>query len=342
MSKTTAIVLVTYNGWALTEACLKDIEPLLENYSSESADDEYKFIVSIADNCSTDGTVEKIRELYPPEKFPNVRVYPQGKNAGPANGNNAGIRCLLNDGFKFDAVCILNNDTRFDASAILNLRKEYDRANQWMASNAKPGTPLAECIMCPKVLNRDGSRQNNFFSGFGPARTGYLPFLLNAFRNEKSANMILEGEPEATELDSITETYVTSCVCWIMGLDTWNKVGCFDENIFMYYDDTEFCYRCHQVGSRIFLTNQSTISHLCGGSSTNNTRRALMHDRSQQYVFKKHFGIRGLLLSKSFRILRSSLRVLFSIPGAVAGKNAPDKRAYAKHHFALLKEAILR
>ncbi len=342
MANTTAIILVTYNGWEMTKACLQDLLPLLDEHDLDRARDcaenrsvdcaenraASRFVVAIADNGSTDGTVENIRKEFPAEKFPRIHVYPQAGNLGFGAANNGAIRGLIADGVQFDAVCLLNNDTRFEAKALVELRAELDRVGK-------------NAVLAPTTFNVDGTRQNNFFAGLGPEGIGYVNFLRNAFRNEASAARVLEGLPKATALEDIQETHWSSAVCWMMTAELWNRVGGFDEKIFMYYEDADMALRCRKLGARFFITGRSAITHLGGGSAKSSLSRALQHDRSQEYVFRKHFGIPGLLLSKKFRALRSLVRVLSALPRAVAGTNAPRQREYIKHHLALLKEAIL-
>lgn len=332
MEKKTAIILVTYNGWALTEACLKDLSGLADG----------PFVVAVADNGSSDGTVEKIRQ-----QFPWVHVYPQAGNLGFGAANNGAIRGLIADGIEFDAVCLLNNDTRFDASAIVKLREDLDKAGG---------------VVAPTTLNADGSRQNNFFAGLGPDGIGSLQFFLNAFRGEGGAARVLEGTPQPVTIEAIEhraenasengaedagensatllETRWTSAVCWILSRKLWEAAGGFDEKIFMYYEDGDLALRLRALGARFFISQESIITHLGGGSASNSLSRALQHDRSQQYVFRKHFGIRGLLLSKAFRVTRSLVRMGSALPRCFVGANAKQKREYFRHHFALLKEAL--
>lgn len=338
MANTTAIILVTYNGWEMTKACLQDLLPLLDGCAkncveecAEECAEEFaapRFVVAIADNGSSDGTVENIRKEFPAEKFPQIHVYPQAKNLGFGAANNGAIRGLIADGIEFDAICLLNNDTRFDAQALVELRKDLDRVGK-------------NAVLAPTTFNVDGTRQNNFFAGLGPEGIGYINFLRNAFRNEASAARVLEGSPKATALEDIQETHWSSAVCWMMTAELWNRVGGFDEKIFMYYEDADMALRCRKLGARFFITGRSAITHLGGGSARSTLSRALQHDRSQQYVFKKHFGLRGLWLSKKFRILRSLVRIVAAAPHAIVGNNVAEKRAYIKHHLALFKEAVL-
>lgn len=54
----------------------------------------------------------------------------------------------------------------------------------------------------------------------------------------------------------------------------------------------------------------SVITHLGGGSSENSLSRSLQHDSSQLYFYSKHFGKKGTVLSRIFRVCRSGLRLM--------------------------------
>lgn len=326
MSKT-AIILVTYNGWSLTEACLNDI------FSQISSD---KFIVGIADNQSSDETVQNIRK-----NFPQVHIYPQIKNRGFGSANNACINGLLAEGFEFDSICLLNNDTRLAPGTLSNYQKAFlDIKKQF-----------CNVILAPSIKNLDGTPQNNFFAGLGFEGIGAIQFLLNAFRDVKSAARILEGTPKPFYLNdddqdskstNYHETFWTSAVCWMISTELWKKAGGFDEKIFMYYEDADLALRFRKLGARFIIANNISITHLGGGSALGNLSRAIQHDNAQQYVFSKHFGIRGIILSKSFRTFRSLARIAVSLPSSlIPGQKGKEKRTYLKHHFILLKEAIL-
>ncbi|MCF0223189.1 MAG: glycosyltransferase family 2 protein, partial [Fibrobacter sp.] len=296
MEHRTAIILVTYNGWALTKACLKDLEPLFAPQGKE-VDDGRKFVVAIADNGSSDGTVENIRRNYPANKYENLRIYPQEKNLGFGAANNRAISALIAEGIEFETLCLLNNDTRLDASAILELQKALGKASTLpdAAKSAKKGAAedctQVNAVIAPTLLNADGSRQNNFFAGLGPQGIGSLQFFLNAFRGESGAAKILEGTPmPVANCTELLETHWTSAVCWMLTRKLWDAAGGFDEKIFMYYEDGDLALRMRKLGARFFIHSQCAITHLGGGSAANNLSRAIQHDRSQQYVFKKHFG----------------------------------------------------
>ena len=318
----TAVILVTFNNWELTKNCLTDL-------AQQIADQEH-FVIAVIDNASTDGTVEKIQK-----NFPAIHLYPCDENLGFGTANNLAIDWLIRDGEIFDSICLLNNDTRLEPDTLPRLQ------NAWV--NAKTLTHTnnhAYAIVAPAIKNKDGSEQPNYFAGLGPDKIGALRFLTNAFRNEKSAAAILQGNLSKTGQPNLLETYWFSGVCWMFGKDLYEallkKDGFFDEKIFMYYEDGDLALRARKLGARFFICSDIPLTHLGGGSAQNSLSRALQHDRAQQYVFTKHFGIKGLLLSKIFRILRSFVRIVSVIPCI----GNPEKRKYLLHHLSLLKAAL--
>jgi hypothetical protein len=96
-SPLTWIILLTWNRWEDTEACLQSLLPVVNEHCR----------VLVADNGSSDGTPENIRR-----RFPQVEVRENGKNLGFPAGNNVGIHCALAAGA--DYVILLNNDTVVD------------------------------------------------------------------------------------------------------------------------------------------------------------------------------------------------------------------------------------
>ena len=78
MSGRTAIILVTFNGWEMTRNCLNDLAAQLG--------DSAHFVVAVADNASTDKTVENIRK-----DFPAVHLYasPTNEKGSSATGNRS-------------------------------------------------------------------------------------------------------------------------------------------------------------------------------------------------------------------------------------------------------------
>lgn len=89
-----AIVIVNWNGRAITDECLRSLQTL--SYPN--------FKIILVDNGSTDGSVSYFREQYP-----EVEVISLKTNTGFTGGNNVGIQQALSE--RFDYILLLNNDT---------------------------------------------------------------------------------------------------------------------------------------------------------------------------------------------------------------------------------------
>lgn len=100
----TYVVLVNWNGWADTVACLESLDPL--TYPDAT--------VLVVDNGSTDDSVARISAARP-----GVRLIETGANLGFAGGNNVAIRTALDEGA--DYVWLLNNDTVVEPDALTAL-----------------------------------------------------------------------------------------------------------------------------------------------------------------------------------------------------------------------------
>lgn len=100
-------ILVNWNGWHDTIACLKALE------ESTYPDTE----VLVVDNGSTDGSVTRIRQ-----SFPNILLIENDANLGFAGGNNLGIRYAIEH--RSDFIWLLNNDTKPSPDALSALVKK--------------------------------------------------------------------------------------------------------------------------------------------------------------------------------------------------------------------------
>ena len=106
MQPRVAIIILCYNGYADTLACLQSLAAL--DYPAERLE------VIIVDNASHDETVEAVGT-----RFPTVRVIANCENLGYAAGNNVGLRYAVEYGF--DYALLLNNDTEVEPQFLQSL-----------------------------------------------------------------------------------------------------------------------------------------------------------------------------------------------------------------------------
>lgn len=301
----TAIILVTYNRFDLTNACLRCLLPLLNR----------GFEIAIADNGSTDNTVQKIKE-----QFPQVHVFELFSNKGFGAANNFAVRRLIEKGVEFDSICLLNNDTIPKMQTLPLLQQALSRYN-----SSHP----EEAIIAPRIKSINGREQKNYYTDIS-----WFQFVLNAFRTQSMAAKYLHGSLTPSDDPTLLEAYWINAVCLMMSRSLWEKIGGFDERIFMYYEDMDFALRAKKQSAHFLIEMQSILTHLGGGSSKNSLSQALQHDQSQEYVFYKHHGFIGKIASKKFRFFRSFLRVATGLPFYIF---FPSVQERVNIHFNLLK-----
>lgn len=143
MNVRTAVVILNWNGWRDTVACVESVR-------RQTLHPEW---IVVVDNASTDDSEATLRAL-----GPDVTVLQSGANLGFAGGNNVGIRWALARGA--DAVWLLNNDATAEEGALSALVEAHLRRPTLGAI----GTRIYEASH-PDVLQSWGGGWINLWTG---------------------------------------------------------------------------------------------------------------------------------------------------------------------------------
>lgn len=109
------IIILNYNNFKDTGNCLDSLLDI--NYPN--------FRIAVIDNCSTDGSGEKIKSRY--SEDPSVEYYSLDRNLGFAGGVNFGIDIADRRGG--DYVLLLNNDVIVDENFLVPLVETHENEN---------------------------------------------------------------------------------------------------------------------------------------------------------------------------------------------------------------------
>lgn len=97
-------------------------------------------------------------------------------------------------------------------------------------------------------------------------------------------------------------------VDWVSGAalscrrEVFEKLGGFDEQFFMYFEDVDLCLRAKKRGWEVWYLPECKIYHLRGKSQPAKSRKkAKVYYQSQDYFFQKHRGKIYSLLVKLIR-----------------------------------------
>lgn len=232
------------------------------------AERNLKTEVIIVDNKSDDTTIDEIEKRFAKFRFIHNEV-----NGGFANGCNLGAK---NAGGEY--VLFLNPDTVASESALeefINIsRKNPDFLILSCRQVNEKGKESVACGPFPSMFNLTGF-QRAIFRRSGP-RTSPLT-------------------PDINFPDWISGSVV------LIRNDTFKKVGGFDEDFWMYYEDVDLCRRIRNMGGEIAFLRNVAIEHNHGGSSRINLRTTTLTKTEVQisrhvYICKHKVGFERIII----------------------------------------------
>lgn len=270
-----SIIILNYKKPDLTLACLASLH---QQFSEEFTDKKFEII--LVDNASEDGSVKKFQEEIKKKNYSQITLIANKENSGFSKGCNLGASKATGENLLF-----LNNDTLVKDKGIRNM-VEYINKHSEVA------------ILGGQLRNPDGSVQPS-------AGKFYTPF---------NALLLLLGMQRYGLLDSSPATI--SKVDWIKGaifmiqFKVFQKLGGFDEKIFMYTEDMELCYRAKQAGYEVYFYPQVTIIHEEYGSS-NRTFTIVSIYKNLLYFYKKHRSHSEYLFLRSVLRIKALVLIVF-------------------------------
>ena len=243
----------------------------------------------VVDHGSTDGTLELVRE-----RFPEARVIEQ-ENKGLGGGSNAGMRVASGAYF-----LLLNSD----AWAL-------DDAVERLAAFADEHPEAA--VVGPRLLNPDGSLQPSVrgFPSVWRLATEYL--FLRKLAPRSSAFNSFYGA--GFDHDEVREAEFLMGACLLVRREATDTVGLFDEDFFMFSEETDWCYRFRQAGWHVLFTPEAEFVHV-GGATTRQNWGPMFREQVRGHLrfLEKHRGPKEAERARRLLLVSLRLRAL-AFPG---------------------------
>lgn len=211
--------------------------------------------ILVVDNDSTDGSVEYIES-----KFPSVRIIRNSQNEGFARACNKGMVC-----------------SRGEYIAVLNSDMELDR--HWLEELTKPLQNKNVAATTAKALFFDDREKINYAGGA-------VNFLGFAFPKHFKESNDIDLEHETTE-------YVAGGLSCLRR-KVLDKVGLFDEDFFMYFEDVDLSYRITAAGYKLGLAPKAIVYHKADFKKMKDKFYHIEKNRLRFLI--KNYSLRTLLL----------------------------------------------
>jgi GT2 family glycosyltransferase len=216
-----------------------------------------------------------------------VRLVEQG-NVGMGAGNNAGMR--LGSGRYF---LLLNSDAWVVGDAVARLARFADEQQE-------------VAVVGPRLLNEDGTLQRSAraFPTLWRLATEYL-FLRKLAPRSHALNAFYEGgfdHDEAREVDWLFGA------CLLVRRDAADEVGLFDEDFFMFSEETDWCFRFRQAGWGIWFFPGAEVVHL--GGASHGGRLFAENVRGHLRFLAKHRGMGEAERARRLLLAGARLRLL--------------------------------
>ena len=221
-----AIVILNWNGQAMMERYL----PSVLNYSRDEA------AVYVADNASTDQSMEMLRR-----QFPEVKLIQLEKNWGFAEGYNKALRQI-----EADYYLLLNSDIKV--------------THHWLTPMVEYMDNHQDVAACqPKLLSIFDEDRFEYAGASG----GYLDRLGYPFCRGRIFETV---EADNGQYDYATDIlWATGAALMIRAKDYW-EAGGLDGRFFAHNEEIDLCWRLRIRGRRIVCLPESYVYHVGGGT----------------------------------------------------------------------------
>lgn len=250
-----SVIVVSYNTRDLLHACLRSL-------SSE----RYRLQLIVVDNASQDGSAEMIRA-----EFPDMLLF--------ANHLNHGFGAACNQGLQASEgryALILNADIEAQAGALDQLIEFMDTHPEVAGCGGKllnpdhslqpscAGDLTLWALFCEQTLLSKAFPRSRLFGGYW--RTGW-------------------------DFNQTSEVEQVMGACMLLRREITGEFIRFDEEYFLYCEDTDLCYRIRQAGGKLFYVHDALFRHHLGASGASERAKMIIYyNRGKERFFRKFYG----------------------------------------------------
>jgi hypothetical protein len=235
----------------------------------------------VVDNDSNDGTADWVER-----EHPWVTVVRAGANLGFGRGNNLGLTRT-----RSPFVLFLNPDAAIDAPDLRTLLEFFEAHPQ--AGILGPAINNSGSFDQPALpFPTLGSTLRESLPGFGP-----------------QIGAVLDPSDPPRKVDWICGAILLARRAVV------DRLQGFDPRFFLYFEETDLCYRARQAGYETWAVPTAVGEHVPGTSAKSTDKRlfrgciAEHYFRSRFYFNVKHYGRLGATVVEALELVLTALRL---------------------------------
>ncbi len=259
--------------------------------------------VIVADNASTDDSLEFLKHHYP-----SIEVLTHSVNEGFAGGYNWALKEVVSDYY-----VLLNSDVSVTSGwiePIIDLMEKDKR--------------IAACQ--PKMLSYHQQGQFEYAGACG----GWIDDLGYPFSRGRIFDICESDDGQYNDAQSV---FWASGAAMFVRAGVYHELGGLDASFFAHQEEIDLCWRMQLAGYRIMVCPQSVVYHVGAGTLPRGGRKVYLNFRNNLVMLTKN-------LTRSEKIWKLPLRFLLDAISAWKGLLTGDTdffKAIFWAHLAVIK-----
>lgn len=271
-----AVIIINYNSSEYTINCIKSI--------LQKTDDSFNYKVYIVDNNSEKDDYYQLQNYLNQNVNSKISLHRSNINKGFGGGNMFGLQFAEPSEF----VAFVNNDTLFlnDCLQIL-----YD-----FIKNKK-----SVAIVGGQSFDEKNNEIISFDHYASTTRQIFGRRFLERLNSEKYP-VRKKTYQTPMKVNTVSGSFM------LIDRKIFNEIGGFDENLFLYYEETDVCLRLRKLNKDCYIVPQAKYLHYHGASTERSIKIKKELKISLVYLVQKHYG----LISKKILLLYLFITSFFS------------------------------
>lgn len=290
----TAVVILSYNGKKWHELFLPEIV----------AEAHTGYEVIVADNASTDDTLQWVQDNYPTVKTLHIDV-----NRGFANGYYEALN-------------------QVQAKYYVLLSADFEVTRGWFPPLLHAMQRYTGLAACQPKIRYWRERENFEYAG---AAGGFMDKWGYMFCRGRIFNDL---EKDLGQYDDDIEVFWASGGCLMVRADLYHKIGGLDREFYAHMEEIDLCWRLKNAGYKIGAIGQSTVYHVGGSVISYGSPQKLFYNfRNSLVLLVKNETTARLLWLFPLRLLLDGVAGLQML----AGGKFKEIATIVKAHFSFYR-----